>query len=162
MKTLLIAAIAFALCSSAHATPTKTVGPFRIGSGTSPPPKPGKFGASVTDPGLQVDWREACYSKDGSARYLVVYSTTGNTELQTALLVQDIACTKITKASDQSVVYTTTGGTDPVCTTTSGVITRVNGLVSSGAASGKLNLTQILLEYLRWTASIGHYGPRAL
>lgn len=55
------------------------------------------------------------------------------------VLKVDAACTQVTD-NFGNVVYTTTGGSDAVCTTLSGDVTRSNSLLSSCAASAKCNL----------------------
>jgi len=137
-KLALVSLLAFLLGGAVtYAAPKVAAGPWRVGIGK---PSGLRASTSITSSGLGVDWSEACYLKDGSVRYAMVYSTTSNPTLFQQTLLQDAACTKITQAAGGAVVYTTTGGTDAVCTTASGVVTRVNSIVATGAAGGKLNL----------------------
>lgn len=138
MKTLLsLLALVLMFAAGAVAGP-KVGGPWPLHAPASTPGKL-KAGSAVTGAGLQIDWNRACFFPDGRAVFEVSYGTSA-TPLRASFIGVDAACTKAIRDLDGATVYTTTGGADPLCTTASGVVTRVNAFMSSCASGGKCNI----------------------
>lgn len=135
MKNVIVALAVVLVGGLVAAAPLSAKGPFKVGVGKPGPVRVGA--ATAVSSSMQFDWLTFTVNKDGSAMWTLDYSSSVGQHAMRTLRV-DSGCTQVT---DQfgTIVYTTTGGSDPLCTTLSGAITRTTALLSACASGGKCN-----------------------
>lgn len=97
------------------------------------------FGATAAGSTYTVTWTQMSQLGDGTMSWLLTYTNAGNAVVHMRQLTLDAACTRVV---DQygTLIYTTTGPTDTLCTTQAALLSRTNTMVNNAATSGKLGL----------------------
>ena len=97
------------------------------------------LGATAAGGSLTVTWTQVSQLSDGTMQWVITYTNGAGAIIHIRQLTLDAACTKVT---DQygTLVYTTTGPTDALCTTQSALLTRTNTVINNAATAGKLAL----------------------
>lgn len=101
----------------------------------------GRYADATTAAGgtLTVDWSHLDVRRDGSASFTLVFTRADGKGVGFRDVTVDAACTAATDNFGVA-IYTTSGPSDPLCTTLASIGTRMANLIASCAASSKCNL----------------------